>query len=222
MKKNSKTTEALKRAKLAYNARVNGQAPKAPAKQSKRAKSKASAKNDEPKEKVQPDSETVAIGKFIAIGSRGTAFLLSLPTALEIGERTSPMEKLHLPESFGSTSAERSRYVGDLHAQGKACGVVWVDSISWIAPRGEKYVVAKLGDAIRKGLVKKVKATISRDNVKPKQVTLFVNAKFNVKAEKLPHCLATDAVKAGRVETRLVNDNRNENLVYKVKLATSK
>jgi hypothetical protein len=228
----AKTQKTLDAAKAAYQAKTNGQSAIVPVKAEKRAKSKSSAKNKASKNKakakskdkapvaqVQPESEKVTMGKFIATGSRGTAFLLTIPTALEIGERYAPMEKLHLPESFGSDSAARSKHVGNLHAQGKASGVVWIDSISWIAPRGEKYTVYTLATALNKGIVKKLKATISRDGSKAKQVSLYVGAKFNAKSDKYPHCFACSDVKAGRVETRLVNDGRNASLVYKVKLA---
>jgi len=219
MKRNAKTDKALAQARQAYQDKITGKPATIPTKKGKkRATSKPSAKKDKPSELVQPESESVAMGKFIAVGTRGTAFLLSLPTALEIGERVSPMEKLHLPESFGATSAERSRYVGDLHAKGKACGILWIDAMTWISERGAKYTVYTLRDSLKKGLVRKVKATIARDGAKSKTVTLYVAKSFNP-AHKLPHCLACDEVPAGRVETRLVNDNRNEGLVFKVKLA---
>lgn len=223
VKQNQKTKDKLAQAKAAYQARVSANGVQTPDKGKKPRKTKAGANKrqasedtEEKVEQVQPDAEDIAIGKYIATGSRGTAFLLSLPSALEIGERVAPMEKLHLREDL------TYRQVGDLHAKGKTCGVVWIDSMSWIAPRGEKYSVWKLSDAIKKGIVKKVRGTIERDGMKAKQATFYVSSKLNTKAEKLPHCLATMDVPAGRVEVRLVNDKRNESLVYKVKLAQPK
>lgn len=183
-------------------------------------KGKDKAKVEKPEVEL-PETINVPMGKFIVIGSpgRGTAFMLTLPTSVEIGERYLPLEKNHLPDSFGATSAERAKRAVDMHSNGKPCGIPWVDSMSWLAPRGEKFTCLPLQKAIASKLVSKVKATISRDGMKPKQVTLYVHGKCNLKAEKLPHSIACLDVKSGRVETRLVNDGRNSSIVYKVKLA---
>jgi hypothetical protein len=205
----------LDKAKKAFLARkANGTIPLTPVKTSIAPTSvKASKKTVE---KVEVAVKEYASGKLLVIGTRGTGFAFCAPETMATdGTSVSPLEKLHAPPNYNPTGI-------DYHAIGQPTGLLWVDSLSWLSPRGKTFRALPLNKALELGLVRALKATISRDSGVSQNITVYAPIKFNPLSDKIPHALATKDLPSGRVECRLTSDKRNVGVKYKIVFAPLK
>lgn len=164
-------------------------------------------------------------GRLVAIGNRASGFIHgtteNYPACKD--SETSPLRPfaIGLPcLPFPKTDQggeEGQRKNCELHAQGKACGLAWVDSLSWVSSRNATFVVKGLNEALASGELVAYPATITRDG-KTLSTTLYAPASHNPKRDKQLHSYACADIPAGRVETKSAGA-RNVSLRYKVKFA---
>lgn len=144
-------------------------------------------------------------GKFIAIGPKGTAYVIgTLPEGLDIEK------PLALPWASYKETGVRPAQLCNMHAAGKPAGGrnVCYDVGCYVAQRGQAFRIVPESAAVKAGLkLVAVKATQGKVS---KTVTVYVPSKFNPKADKLPHYLATAGVPAGRIETSAISKGENE------------
>lgn len=149
--------------------------------------------------------------RLIAVGNAGTAFCLSAPPE---GAAIDGSPVVVTYRGFKSCDIDPVE-VGTLHGQGKPCGLPEWDSAAFVAHRGQPTRFLPLSLALAKGLVSAHSVCLVRDGAKA-EATVYAPKGWST-AQRQPKFLATDAVKAGRVESSLVQpDKRNASYTGKV------
>ena len=144
------------------------------------------------------------LNRLVAIGNAGTAFTLTPPPENFPVDGTPTVAVFRSFKASGFEAVE----VGTLHAAGKPCGLPEWDAALFVSHRGVPVRVMPLGAAVKAGLVTEHTVLLRRDG-KESTVTVYGPAKWTP-AQRQPKFLATLALPAGRVESKLVQpDKRN-------------
>lgn len=149
-------------------------------------------------------SHSSVMNKLIAVGEVGTAFVTGKMESLNIGEFNSVCAKVRL------TDAQFASYKA-----GKNSGALWVDSASWLSGRDGKFFIGTLEQALEKKLVKKAIVHVKKGD-KIEKLSAFVRAGWN-ENQKWDHAIAVEKGGCnGRIESRLINDKRNQLYLRKI------
>lgn len=149
--------------------------------------------------------------RLIAVGNAGAAFCLSAPPEGAAVDGSPVVVSYRGFKACGLDPVD----VGTLHGRGEPCGLPEWDSAAFVAHRGQPTRFLPLSVALAQGIVKAHRVCLVRDGAKSEAV-VFAPAAWSP-AQRQPKFLATEAMKAGRVESSLVQpDKRNSTYTGKV------
>jgi hypothetical protein len=147
--------------------------------------------------------------KFIAIGSRGTAFAILDSRQME-GLRLNSYNQV-LKKTHRSPEQKAKRDSGEHQ------GVLWADSCSWITPRGGRFWIGTLNEALAQRLVRKARIKTKR-GARMEEFMGYVRADFDqIKSARKSHKVIAVEGKGGRIEVtpvRKENSNGHRNAAF--------
>lgn len=154
------------------------------------------------------DGVQFSLTTLIAVGNAGTGLALSDPPE-GVNVQGEPFTASF--RSFKAAGFEAVE-VGNLHGDGKPCGLPEWDCALFVSHRGKPVRLMPLSAALKSGVVFAHKVLLRKDGSE-REITVFA-AKGWTPAQRQPKFLASMDVPAGRVESKLVQpDKRNASYV---------